>query len=115
MNNKEILVNQIKSWILIDDRQKILQKQLKEIRAKKKELTDNLVQIMKTNEIDCFDINDGKILYKQSKTKVPLNKNTLLESLSKYFENQPNIDTIELGNFLLDNRQIKINENIARK
>lgn len=36
MNNKEILVNQIKSWILIDDRQKILQKQLKEIRAKKK-------------------------------------------------------------------------------
>lgn len=115
MNNKEILVNQIKSWILIDDRQKILQKQLKEIRAKKKELTDNLVQIMKTNEIDCFDINDGKILYKQSKTKVPLNKNTLLESLSKYFENQPNIDTIELGKFLLDNRQIKINENIARK
>ena len=115
MTSKEVLINQIKSWILVDDKQKLLQKELKEIRAKKKELTENLVEIMKTNEIDCFDINDGKLLYKQSKSKAALNKTTLLESLTKYFENQPNIDTLQLSTFLLDNREIKITESISRK
>ena len=70
---------------------------------------------MKTNEIDCFDINDGKLLYKQNKSKAALNKTTLLESLTKYFENQPNIDTLQLSTFLFDNREIKITESISRK
>ena len=39
---------------------KTLQKELRERREKKKELTNNLVEVMKTNEIDCFNINDGK-------------------------------------------------------
>ena len=27
---------------------------------------------MKTNEIDCFDINDGKLIYAKSKVKKPI-------------------------------------------
>ena len=34
---------------------------IKEHRIEKKELTDSLLGIMKENEIDCFDINNGKI------------------------------------------------------
>ena len=86
MATKEVLVNTIKEWIDHDNEIKNLQQQIKEHRNKKKSLTDNLLEIMKDNEIDCFDINNGKIIYCKNKVKSPLNKKTLLETLEKYFE-----------------------------
>ena len=46
---------------------KMLSKQLKEKRSFKKELTNNLVNTMKSNEIDCFDIANGKLCYSANK------------------------------------------------
>ena len=91
------------------------QKQIKEYRTEKKALTDSLVDIMKTNEIDCFDINDGKLMFCKNKVKTPLNKKTLLESLEKYFEQMPEINASQVGDFILENREIKVKENIRRK
>ena len=115
MTTKEELVNNIKSWISHDDEIKNLQKRLKECKLEKKQLTENLLDIMKNNDIDCFDINDGKLLIHKTKTKCPLNKKTLIQSLEKYFERMPNIDTDEVSNFILDSREIKEIENIKRK
>ena len=60
MATKEELVNNIKEWMQIEDEMKVLQKELKERREKKKLLTSTLVDIMKTNEIDCFGYDRGK-------------------------------------------------------
>jgi hypothetical protein len=74
---------------------------------------------MKTNEIDCFDINSGKIVYCKSKTKVSLNKKTLIDSLEKFFKEKNNlnidIDVNSISEYILNNREIKVNENIKRK
>jgi len=115
MTTKEILVGKVKEWISHDDEIKILQKRIKEHRTEKKALTDNLLDIMKTNEIDCFDINDGKLIFTKNKVKAPLNKKTLLSSLDKYFENNPDIDANNVGEFILESREIQIKENIRRK
>lgn len=115
MTSKEELVKTIKDWINIDDEIQKLQKQLKEFKLEKKELSENLLEIMKDNEIDCFDINNGKLLMHKTKTKCPLNKKALMDSLEKYFERMPNIDTNDVSNFILENREIKIKENIKRK
>lgn len=115
MTSKEVLVSKIKEWISHDDEIKMLQKQIKEHRTEKKALTDNLVDIMKTNSIDCFDINDGKLLFCKNKVKAPLNKKYLLESLEKYFENNPEIKAEDVGDFILESREIQIKENIRRK
>jgi hypothetical protein len=115
MATKEVLVKTIKEWIDHDNQIKSLQKQIKEHRTEKKELTDSLLEIMKDNEIDCFDINNGKIVYCKNKVKTPLNKKTLLETLEKYFENIPDIDASVVSNFVLDNREVKIKEIIRRK
>ena len=115
MTTKEVLVNKIKEWISYDDKIKNLQKQIKEYRTEKKELTDNLVDIMKTNEIDCFDINNGKIIFCKNKVKTPLNKKTLLASLEKFFENNPDVNAVAVNEFILENRETKITENIRRK
>ena len=115
MTTKEVLVSTIKDWINQDNQIKSFQQKIKEYRAKKKILTDSLLDIMKTNEIDCFDINNGKIIYCQNKVKTPLNKKTLLTTLEKYFENRPDIDVKDVSEFVLDNRETKIKENIRRK
>ena len=67
---KEQLVATIKEWIQTESEIKLLQKEIKMRRARKKELSEMLVSTMKDNEIDCFDINDGKIIYSQNKPSI---------------------------------------------
>lgn len=114
MNTKEELVENIKKWVSYDYEIKNLQKSIKEIRDKKKELTKSLIDVMKNHEIDCFDINDGKLLYTKNKVKTPLNKNNLMIALEKYFENE-SINVEDVTNFIFDNREIKIKEILKKK
>jgi hypothetical protein len=114
MNTKEELVENIKKWVSYDYEIKNLQKSMKEIREKKKELTKSLIDVMKNHEIDCFDINDGKLLYTKNKVKTPLNKNNLMIALEKYFEDE-SVNVEDVTNFILDNREIKIKENLKKK
>lgn len=115
MTSKEDLVNIIKQWIEIDDKLKEIKSHTKEYNTKKKALTTSLLEIMKDNEIDCFDINSGKIVYCKTKTRTSLNKKNLLETLEKYFDGRNDVNVTEIRDYLLDNREIKIQENIKRK
>jgi hypothetical protein len=115
MSHKEHLSLNIKKWLLIDKEMCVLQKELKERKKKKNELTNTLVEIMKKNEIDCVDISDGKIIYTQNNTKGPINKKHLLECLDKYFENNKTIPTDDIVNYILDNRVNNIKESIRLK
>ena len=108
MASKEQLSLNIKKWLQIDKEMKMLQKELKERKKKKNELTDNLVEIMKKNEIDCVDISDGKIMYTQSSIKSPINKKHLLDSLDKYFADNDSVPTDEIVNFILETNNSSI-------
>ena len=116
MTTKEELVSSIKEWIKLEDEMKLLQNELKNRRIKKKMLSDKLVSVMKDNEIDCFDINNGKIIYSQNKVKSGLNKKHLLTCLSKYFENSNNPELAnDITKFILESRETKIKDNIKMK
>jgi len=116
MTTKEVLVNTIKEWIQNDNDIRDLQREIKLRKDKKKIISDKLVDIMKTNEIDCFDINDGKLMYTQSKVKTSLSKKHITACLEKYFKNSDNKEIVDdLSNFILDNRETKITETIKRK
>ena len=113
MNNSQLIDN-IKEWIQIDNDMKEYQKLLRERRKRKTELTSNLVETMKRNDIDVFDINNGKLIYSQYKVKTPLSKKHILSSLGTLFANEP--EKIELiTSHILDTRETKIKENIRRK
>jgi len=85
--DKEQLLGTVKMWIELDDEIKSLQKQLRDKKNIKKQATTNLVETMKSHEIDCFEIGHGnKLVYSQRKTKKPLSKKHLLTSLSAYFK-----------------------------
>jgi hypothetical protein len=105
--SKELLVNTIKEWVAINNKMNEIQKLLKDLRGKKKQLSDSLIKIMENNEIDGIDINNGKLLYRKNKVKAPINKDYLLKMLDNYFEKYPEIDTSDVSSFILDNRPIK--------
>ncbi len=115
MSTKDELVASIKGWIKIDNEMKLLQQELKQRRELKKKLTETLVDTMKTNEIDCFDMSDGKIVYTKNKVRAPLSKKHLLECLEKYFSEVPNVEAGEITDFIMENREVKYKENIRHK
>ena len=114
-SSKEKLSQNVKNWLQMDKEIQILQKELKNQKKKKNNYTNELLSIMKTNEIDCFDISEGKIIYTQSNVKKPINKQHLVECLTKYFEKNPNIPTDEVVQYILENRPTNVKESIRHK
>ena len=114
METKEQLVNNIKEWIKLDGEISKLRSEIKEKNNKKKTLTNDLVDVMKKNEIDCFDINGGALIYKKNKIKKPINGKTLLTALKTYYKEQPEVAE-ELNKHIMDSREEQIKETIKRK
>jgi hypothetical protein len=114
METKEQLVNNIKEWIKIDTEIAQLKAEIKERNNKRKAITSDLVTVMKSNQIDCFDINGGSLVYKKSVIKKPINGKSLMTILQNYYKNQPQVAE-ELTKHILDNREEKIKETIKRK
>jgi len=114
METKEQLVNNIKEWIKIDTEISQLKAEIKDRTNKKKNLTENLVTVMKTNKIDCFDINGGALVYKANKVKKPINGKTLLAALQNYYKADPKVAE-ELTKHVMDSREEQIKETIKMK
>ena len=114
-DTKQVLIHSIKEWIAINSNMSLLQKQLKELKDKKKNISSILIKIMESNEIDRVDINNGKLLYKKTKVKAPINKEYLLKMLDDYFKDNQEVDSNHICEFLLENRQIKENSVLVIK
>jgi hypothetical protein len=114
IDTKEELVNNVKEWIKVDNEITKLKTEIKEKNNKKKLLSGNLLNVMKTNDIDCFDINGGAIVYKKTKVKKPITGKILLKTLEQYFKNDTPTAQ-ELTKHILDNREEQIKELIKRK
>ena len=66
VSTKDELIMNVKEWIKIDNELLVLKAEAKEKTRRKKELTELLVNTMKTNSIGCLDINGGE---RQSKRR----------------------------------------------
>ena len=108
------LVENVKTWLTIDNDIKKLQKAIKEKRNLKKNITDNLVDIMNQRDIDCMNTAQGQLIKTTKKVKAPLSKKHLIASMQKYFKDDGD-KVQELCNYILDSRNVKVSENIRRK
>ena len=114
MESKEELVKAIREWVKIDNEIRILQKEQIQRKKDKKKISVNLMEVMKKNEIDCFDINDGQIMYSKKNVKKPITQKKMTEILSKYF-NGDSVKATEVNNYILENREETVKETILRK
>ena len=110
---KDEIIEHVKDWIKVDEEIKSLQKLVREKKAFKKQNSEILIGVMKDNEIDCFDTNNGKLQYSVNKTKQCISKKFLLKTLETYFQNSPD-KAVQLTNHILDQREEKTNESIKR-
>ena len=114
METKEQLVKTIKEWVKLDNDIRKLQKEIKQRKTEKTKTSTILMETMKKNEIDCFDINNGQICYTKKNIKKPITKKILLDILSKYYKGDA-LKASEINNFILDNREEIVKESIVLK
>jgi len=103
----------IKEWVRLDDEIVKSKKEIKEMNATKKVLSDKLLYYMKDQEIDQFDLNTGKLVRHVQKTRAPLSKKSLMTCLMKYYKDEEEAQKVSI--FILDSREEKIKEHICKK
>jgi hypothetical protein len=114
MDTKEHLIKTIKEWVRLDNEIRKLQKEEKQRKNDKKNISNTLMEIMKKNEIDEFDINDGQICYTKKNIKKPITQKILMNVLSDYFKGDT-LKASELNEYIRDNREEIVKETIVRK
>ena len=110
---KAILVEKIKKWLESESKINSLQKELKEIKKIKKQLSIDLSEIMKSKQLECIDVSQGQILYTKQQTKKGINKKYLADILTKFYKDQDHAK--EVCEYILENRESSIKENIRLK
>lgn len=114
MDPKGQLINIIRDWVKTDNEMRTLKSEVSARKNAKDALSAKLMNIMKDNEIDSVDINDGRIEYASRKTKKPITKKMLLNILSNYYKGNASMAN-EVNNFILSNREEVVKEVIVRK
>lgn len=114
MDTKEHLIHTIKSWVKTDNEIRSLQKEVNLRKKQKKTISNDLIQIMSKNEIDCFDINDGQIMYVKKNVKKPITQKMLLGILSNYYKGDL-LKASEVNSFIMESREESVREEIVRK
>jgi hypothetical protein len=114
METKEQLVKTIKDWVKMDNEIRSLNKEINNRKNEKKKLSTLLIETMKKNEIDCFDIKDGQICYTKKNIKKPITKKVLMDILSNFYNGDIS-KASQLNNYIIDNREEVVKESIERK
>jgi hypothetical protein len=114
METKDQLIKTIKEWVKIDNDIRKLQKELAERKKEKTKLSTSLIEVMKKNEIDNFDINNGQICYTKKNIKKPITKKTLMDILSKFYKGDT-LKASEVNTFILENREESVKESLTLK
>ena len=113
-SKKRELVDIVKKWVIIDNQLNQLNKTAKQLKIDKKKINMEMIEIMKQNDIDIFDLKDGQIQYKKETKRVALSQKRLLTILSKH----PQLgeeQAMALNEYVYENREEVVKESIVRK
>jgi hypothetical protein len=89
----------LKQWISLDDEERQLRQQIKTIKERKDGLSRNILEFMRTNQVDNFSLEGngvGNISRSVRTSRPPLRRNVLRTQLLLHFADQPQ----KVGEFL---------------
>ena len=111
---KEQLKDHLRQWVRVENEISTLSTEIKKRKLIHQQLSASLLRVMKQNEIDCFDIANGRIVYSKTKSRAPLNNGQLKTALTTYYKDD--VDKANsLTEFLLASRVEKTRESIKMK
>lgn len=111
---KEKLKDYLRQWVRIENEISTLSAEIKKRKLIHQELSKSLLEVMRKNEIDCFDIANGRIVYSKTKTRAPLNNGQIKTALTTYYKDDVE-KAANLTEFLLASRVEKTRETIKMK
>ena len=111
--NKTELVGSIKEWIRLDNEIRNLNKEIRDRETQMTKISQNLMSTMKDNNIDEFNVKEGKLIYSKKQVKKPITKKYLTDVLLKYYKGDDEQAT-ELNSFINENREATTKETIRR-
>jgi len=111
---KEQMKEYLRQWVRVENEISTLSAEIKKRKLIHQQLSKSLLDVMRKNEIDCFDIANGRIVYSKTKVRAPLNNGQLKTALSTYYKDDTE-KANSLTEFLLASRVEKTRESIKMK
>ena len=111
--NKAEIIESIKEWIRIDNEIRNLNKEVRDRKTQQTNISKRLMTTMKDNNIDEFNVKEGKLIYSKKQVKKPITKKYLTDVLMKYYDGDAEQAT-ELNSFIDENREATTKETIRR-
>jgi len=111
---KEQLKEYLRQWVRVENEIGALNAEIKKRKLIHQQVSASLLDVMRKNEIDCFDIANGRIVYSKTKVRAPLNNGQLKSALTTYYKDD--VEKVNsLAEFLLSSRVEKTRESIKMK
>ena len=114
METKEQLETCIKNWIKLDNEINKLKTFILEKKTAQKQLTHDITETMKTNDINKVNIKNGALRYKRITSRAPIGKKQLNAALLSFYENNEE-DAQKVSQYILNQQKVTITETIDRK
>lgn len=114
LNMQIDLREHVKKWLKLDDEIVTLRNEIKKRRNLKKNMTNQLIQTMKNNDIDVMNAGTSKLVRTRHKVRAPLSKKHLITSLLDFYKNDQEM-VKNISNHIMETRETKIVENIKKK
>ncbi len=111
--NKAEIIESIKEWMRIDNEIRNLNKEVRDRKTLQTNISKRLMTTMKDNNIDEFNVKEGKLVYSKKQVKKPITKKYLTDVLLKYYDGDAEQAT-ELNSFIDENREATTKESIRR-
>jgi len=104
----------IKRWVSLDNRIKVLSDEAKALREEKSTINDDIGQHIETNQLEkaTIQISDGKLRYITTKTQSPISLKYLESCLSECIGNTDKVKTIM--DYIKENREVKETTELKR-
>lgn len=109
--NQDNLKKDIQSYIDLDDEIRSLTNDLKDLKLKKKSIEENILDYMKSSNLDQINLGKGKLKLVKSKTFETLKKDYLLDKLSETMDSSK---AEEITTKILNNRKSNETTKIQR-
>ena len=111
---KKQFVENIQKWVILDKQLKLIHEKTKEIRENKNKITNDICDYIQTKNLSNtkIEISDGELKMYEKKDYSPLTFSYIEESLAKILIDKSQVDYII--QFLKQNREIKSSIDIRR-
>ena len=106
--------NNIKNWLVLDNKIKQLNQQISELREKKNSYKNNIYEHFQRNNLNhaTIKIGDDYLKFVETKQQSPISYKFLIKALKNYLTDENDIEKII--NYIKTNRENKIINDIKR-